>query len=1114
MSAQFFGALNDNLLKTIVSLVIVASGPDSAAELSLAGALFVVPFLLFSSYAGFLADHYSKTKVIRVVKFVELAIVGLAGVLLMQHHLSGLMLVLFLMGVHSALFSPAKYGILPELLDSEHLSKGNGYIQFWTFVAILAGTALGGVILAADKTMLLSGAALVTISLSGLLSSFFITPIQAANPKAHLAVNPFREVYSAVKEMRKDRALYLTIVALAYFWFLGAVFQLNIYLYAAEMMGLGELKTAVLVTALALGIGIGSILAGKVSEGKVEMGLVPLGAIGISIFCTLLSFSYFSYELSLCLLFALGLSGGFFVVPLSAFLQQQSPADSRGRYLAANNFINFVGVLAASLVLWVLKTRIGLTSAQSFFVVGCATVGATLAIFQTLPEAFVRCINWVLMHTVYRVRTLGIENVPASGGALLVCNHASFVDPCLLLGATERPIRFLMFRPIYESLPVRWVARTMKAIPVSPFDKPDQIAASLKQAQELIKSGEIVCIFAEGSITRTGNLLPFRKGFERIMDGLDAPIIPVHIDRIWGSVFSFKDGKFLWKLPKEIPYPITLTFGKAMPAGSRTFEVRESVQELSSEAFKQRSANDELLQTQFVREARRHPLRACITDSSGKALNYISTLTASLALAGKISNLAAGQKNVAILLPPGIPGVLANLAVQLSGRVPVNLNYTASSEALASARRQCDAQTILTARPFLQKTKLKDVSGAVFIEDLLASVSSFERAVRLLQAVLFPTRMLAKTFGWHTQSVSDVATIIFSSGSTGTPKGVMLSHGNISSNVQSLYDLFQINRHDSVLGVLPFFHSFGFTGTLWFPLLSGLKSIYHYNPIDTGVVSELALRHRASIFMATPTFLMTYVKKCPPESFKSLRYVVVGAEKLKAAVAEAFEEKFGITPLEGYGCTELSPVAILNIPDFEMKRIKQVGNKRGKVGHPIPGVVVKITDPESGASLPPGKEGLLLVKGPNVMLGYLGEPNKSSEVIREGWYVTGDIATIDHDGFVAITDRLSRFSKIGGEMVPHIKIEEEIQKALGAVGTVCVVTSVPDDKKGERLVVLCTVPVDPGLLAEQLSAAGLPNLWIPKKDSFFQIPEIPMLASGKVDLKGIQELARTQVSQA
>lgn len=266
--------------------------------------------------------------------------------------------------------------------------------------------------------------------------------------------------------------------------------------------------------------------------------------------------------------------------------------------------------------------------------------------------------------------------------------------------------------------------------------------------------------------------------------------------------------------------------------------------------------------------------------------------------------------------------------------------------------------------------------------------------------------------------------------------------------------------------------------------------------------------------MATPTFLMTYVKKCPPESFKSLRYVVVGAEKLKAAVAEAFEEKFGITPLEGYGCTELSPVAILNIPDFEMKRIKQVGNKRGKVGHPIPGVVVKITDPESGASLPPGKEGLLLVKGPNVMLGYLGEPNKSSEVIREGWYVTGDIATIDHDGFVAITDRLSRFSKIGGEMVPHIKIEEEIQKALGAVGTVCVVTSVPDDKKGERLVVLCTVPVDPGLLAEQLSAAGLPNLWIPKKDSFFQIPEIPMLASGKVDLKGIQELARTQVSQA
>ncbi|MBN8547967.1 MAG: MFS transporter [Deltaproteobacteria bacterium] len=1109
MSTQFFGALNDNLLKTIVSLVIVASSSESASALSLAGALFVVPFLLFSSYSGFLADRFSKTSVIRIVKCFELAIVCLAAVLLAQKHLSGLMVVLFLMGVHSALFSPAKYGILPEVLDSEQLSKGNGYMQFWTFVAILVGTALGGVLMAqAKQSMLLPSAALILVSLGGLASGFFVTRVKPANPQASFAWNPFGEVYSAVKAIRKDRALYLTLIALSYFWFLGAVFQLNIYLYASEMLKLDELHTAMLVTALALGIGVGSILAGKVSEGKVEMGLVPLGAIGISLFSMLLSVSYFSYTLSLVLLFALGMSGGFFVVPLSAFMQQQSPPDSRGRYLAANNFINFVGVLAASLVLWIFKSQFGLTSAQCFLVVGCSTIGVIAAIFETLPEAFVRCLNWLLMHSIYRVRAYNIENVPSTGGALLVCNHASFVDPCLLLGSVERPIRFLMFRPIYEALPVRWVARTMKAIPVSPFDKAEDIAASLKQAQDLLKAGELVCIFAEGSITRTGNLLPFRKGFERIMQGLDAPIIPVHIDRVWGSIFSFKNGKFLWKIPKQIPYPISVSFGKPMPAASKTYEVREAVQELASEVFEHRESQKEVLQSQFIREARRHPLRACMSDSSGRHLNYLSALIGSLALAAKFERTSHQQKNIGILLPPGVPAALANLATQISGRVPVNLNYTASSDSLRSACEQCDIRTVISARALTDKLKIDPLPGTVFIEDIFKSISSVEKLKAACCALFMPLKLIARSYGWKTGDAASLATVIFSSGSTGAPKGVMLSHANISSNVHSLYDLFQIDRRDSVLGVLPFFHSFGFTGTLWFPLLSGIHSTYHHNPMDASKIGELAAAQRSTIFMATPTFLMAYIRKCAPEQFASFRYVVVGAEKLKSAIAEAFEEKFNLVPLEGYGCTELSPVAILNIPDFEAARMKQIGNKKGKVGHPIPGVVAKIVDVESGQSLPPGKEGLLLVKGPNVMLGYLGQPEKTAEVIQNGWYVTGDIAAIDHDGFVAITDRLSRFSKIGGEMIPHVKLEEEIQRALGATAPVCVVTSLPDEKKGERLVVLCTVPVDAAVIAERLSAAGLPNLWIPKKDAYFGISELPMLGTGKLDLKQARELAK------
>jgi acyl-[acyl-carrier-protein]-phospholipid O-acyltransferase/long-chain-fatty-acid--[acyl-carrier-protein] ligase len=336
----------------------------------------------------------------------------------------------------------------------------------------------------------------------------------------------------------------------------------------------------------------------------------------------------------------------------------------------------------------------------------------------------------------------------------------------------------------------------------------------------------------------------------------------------------------------------------------------------------------------------------------------------------------------------------------------------------------------------------------------------------------------------------------------------MLTHYNIASNIEQMGQTFMLEHKDVLLGVLPFFHSFGFTVTLWLPAVLGCGVAYHPSPLDLTAVSELVRDYRVTFLLATPTFLQAYLRRCSPEDFGSLQFVVVGAEKLPERLALAFEDRFGIRPLEGYGATECSPVIAVNTRDFRAPGFRQVGAKRGHIGHPLPGISVRIVDPETRERLPVGAAGLLLVRGPNVMKGYLGKPEKTAEVLQDGWYVTGDIAAEDEDGFLTITDRLSRFSKIGGEMVPHIKIEEKLQELAGATEQRFVVTGVPDGKKGERLVVLHTIPPDElKPLLDRMPETGLPNLWTPRANQFFHVEELPHLGSGKLDLRRVHEMA-------
>jgi acyl-[acyl-carrier-protein]-phospholipid O-acyltransferase/long-chain-fatty-acid--[acyl-carrier-protein] ligase len=420
---------------------------------------------------------------------------------------------------------------------------------------------------------------------------------------------------------------------------------------------------------------------------------------------------------------------------------------------------------------------------------------------------------------------------------------------------------------------------------------------------------------------------------------------------------------------------------------------------------------------------------------------------------------------------------------------------------MAAAVAQCGIRTVVTSKVFLVKAKIGTPEGAVYIEDLLAQAGRAAKLSALLAARWMPGVWLTPR-----RTPDSLATVIFSSGSTGAPKGVMLSHHNILANIDAIAQVFWIGKNDRIIGVLPFFHSFGFTVTIWFPIVTGCGVAYHPNPTDGKSIGALVAKYKGTFLLSTPTFCANYIRKCSREEFATMRLVMAGAEKLRESIAQSFQEKFGLELLEGYGCTEMAPVVCANGPDFEAGKDTQKSNKPGTVGRPLPGIAVKVVDPSTLEPLQQDQEGLLLVKGANRMMGYLGQPEKTAEVSVDGWYVTGDIAAIDDEGFVRITDRLSRFSKIGGEMVPHVKVEEAIYAIIG--DHACAVTGVPDEQRGERLAVLYARPdMASDELWRRLSDTDLPKLWIPKREDIHQVDAVPVLGTGKLDLKAVKAKA-------
>jgi acyl-[acyl-carrier-protein]-phospholipid O-acyltransferase/long-chain-fatty-acid--[acyl-carrier-protein] ligase len=1105
---QFLGAFNDNVYKMMVSILAVevaANRQLGARYLAISLAVFVLPFLLFAGPAGQIADRFSKTRVLQVTKTLEIVTMGLGLTALLLNRIELLLAVLFLLAMQANFFSPAKYGILPEMMGEAELTPANGLVEFSTLAAIVLGTSFGVFLIGLWKNdPWKMGGTLLAIAAIGTLSSLRIPWVPASGSSEPFHWNPFHQVWIGARRLKENRALCLTVFGISYFWFIGALFQMAILLMGKETLHASENSIGYLSMALAAGIGVGSIAAGWFSREHIELGLVPFGSLFLGLFSAVLSVTH-SYGWAMCWLVAVGFFGGLYFVPLNAFLQERAGNQEKGRLLATNNFVNTSGMLLASGVLWVLHDRLHWRASYIIGALGMATLLATLYVVHILRANSLRFLLLGLTRACFRIRVLGAEKIPASGGALLISNHVSYVDAVVIGSCTHRFVRFLMWKPYFDVKLLKPFLKVLQAIPI--YSSPKQTVRALRQASTELKSGELVCIFPEGSLTRTGHIHTFQRGVDRIIEGSPGtPIIPVAVHGLWGHPLSANGSRSLFNWLRNWRPEVIVALGDPMYAPVSGPEIRQRVVELASEAAALRKNAKSTLGHRLIRSARRNWFRSAIADSTKKQLKFGEMLTASILVRNWLVKEHPGEQNIGLLLPTSVGGAIANFGVTLAGRTAVNLNFTAGDQNLRSAVEQCGIQTVLTSRLFVEKIGITAWPEMIDLENLLPRFSQAAKIRALITARLAPARQILGRV-----APDDIACIVFSSGSTGVPKGVELSHWNLVSNIDAVTGVFPMSASDSMLAVLPLFHSFGYTFGLWFPAIQQFRAVFHPNPTDAKTIGELAATHHPTFLISTPTFCLQYARKCTREQFSSVKYVLVGAEKLRESVAEEFRNKFGIAPLAGYGCTEVGPGVAVNTPDFLNGAIKQEGSRRGSVGRPLPGVAVRIVDSETFQPLPAGEQGMVLVNGSSRMVGYHGAPEKTMQVLRDGYYITGDLGYLDEDGFLYITDRLARFSKIGGEMVPHLKIEDALGEILR--NTPCFVTGVPDERRGERLGVLYTIPeTTPAELVQHLNELGFPALWIPKRENFYLVDAIPILGSGKVDLAKARALVMERMA--
>ncbi len=1168
---QFMVALNDNLFRwLIIPIGKCAIGwSDSPDQVRMLGAtVFLLPFLLCTAYAGYCTDRFDRRKVIIWCKIAELLIVILGTVAILTQSVPFMLIILFFLGIQAAFFSPAKYSSLPGIVPASRISEANGYYSMTTMIACIGGQILGGFLfvwttLHPEAPQVGTGGmhhwwlwsfAIILVAVLGLISSFFIPSLPSVDQNAQFPLNPFYQTWSDLRFLFRHRTLFWIALGSSFFWGLGALGQQNIDKFAAEILHVRQDYAMILLVILSLGLAFGALLAGWWSRNRVEMGLIPFGVLMIVVCALVLSFTptisltvgqevaspiSFPFFYAGFGLLMLGIFAAVYDIPILTSLQTRSPVESRGRILAAYNFFSFSAMAIFSLVQGILgdPKMIGFSATQIWLF--CAIISLPILIiafrYQFIP--FLDIVVAGFFHVFYRPRVIDPNNVPEEGGVLLVSNHVSYLDALLIYTSCRRPVRFIAHADYIPRGFASYVTSKINTIRIQPGDR-KSVINMIREGRAALKNGEVLCIFAEGTLTRTGQIKSFEEGFLSLLKGNDdAVIVPVFLNELWGSIFSLArsyDSK-RW-LPGRLPRQMTIAFGQPMKNPPGAWYVRQTIQELGVESMKpDRFPQDRQLRTsarQMIRNCRRYPRMFRIGDTTGVRLNGRQTLLRILIMRRLIHRIfGPKEKYIGIILPTSVGGVLVNAATVCDRRIPVNLNYTFKNETIDYCIHRVGIKKILTSSRLLQKLpNLKPDAEILVLEDVLKGLSKWDKLQGLIESFM-PTWLLERYLGLTKVKLNDLNTIIFTSGSTGLPKGAMLTESNVASNVETYIELSHLSSQDRLLGTLPLFHSFGYTTCVWTSLTQAVSCFFHYSPLDARIIGEVTEKEGVTIIPSTPTFLRNYLRRCPASNFAKVTMIVPGAEKLPPDLATAWKEKFGYPMSEGFGMTELSPVFSFNVPPSRFPDHYIPYDKPGSIGRPCAGFAVQIVHPETSELLPPNSEGMMEIKGPCVIPGYFDDPEKTKASFRNGWFVTGDIARIDEEGFIFITGRLTRMSKIGGEMVPHMLLEEKIEQILQDIekenhpsttencdsndtGIRFAVTSVPDKKKGEKIVVLYTeLPVSPEEISKRILNFHLPLLWIPDAVNYQKVDNIPLLGTGKLDLFAIKQMALERYQQ-
>lgn len=1132
---RFLSVFNATAFLTL-ALMVSFSFPGTYFDVSSVTAKiilsYVLPFLLLPGVVGYLCDRFSKRDILVWSKLAEMAVM-LVGVYYLKGIGSGdesgfrpLYVILFFLGVRKFMSRVAFQGYLPELTVARRLGRINGVITGVSFIACASGV-LSGYWMAvlvrtyAEVDIALCGWLFFALAFLACVISFHLPSVSAAAPRLCWRWRRLAGFADAFSYPAKAREFGFSIAAESGFFVYAAYIQLLLLLYVRDFNeryeGFGALSGVLLFCSPLLGALFGGLISGRFSSRKLEFGQVSFGALAMVVsplLMDMLASPAVMRGFDIVPMSAAGMLAGIgavvFVLPMRQFKQEHAPADRRGEFYADGSALYALAFICTALFMFVMAVCLHMSAAVLGLLLGGFTLLMAVYVHCVNPELAFRFAAMVLTNSLYRLRTSGEERIPSNGAALLVANHVSFIDALFISACTERKVYFMMHEDYYNLPLLHSFARWARFIKVPAPQKPKQMQELFAKVRGLLEDGNIVCVFPEGGISSNGIMQGFKSSTRQLLPAEGGvPVIPVRLGMVWGPMLSFQGGRLRFTMPRELPIPVSLTVGAPVSPMLGAYELRQTLSELAADTEMTRRDKEFTLHHHFARRVRRHPFQRTYKDFEGVELSNFSFLVRSLLLSRKIRNIVGDDcEHVGIMLPGCVANAVTIMAVLFADKIPAILNFTASKSTIDAAVGKAGITHVLTSRKFIQKAGIAPSEQMVFLEDVAAGIGTAEKFTVSMAAALLPSRELMNMFApKRYDDVFSTAVVLFSSGSTGDPKGVMLSHHNINSDFFSFWRAVGCSGRDKVVGNLPLFHSFGFTVCFWLPALTGVEVIFIPNPLDAAAVLRLARHHRATLMVATPTFLQAYMRKGSAEDFSSLRLVVTGAEKLRRDIAEKFHELTGLSLIEGYGCTELSPIVSINLPRSIFDSGRESG-PLGSIGVPMPGICVKIADPETGEALPADTEGMIMVKGPTVMKGYLNDPNGTAAVIRDGWYRTGDVGRMSWDGYLYITGRLSRFSKISGEMVPHEMIEVAISEIVGSEDRCVAVCGKSDRRKGERLVVLYSKEdVDPNAVVEALRRRGITNLWIPRPDDFIRVEKIPMLGSGKLDLKRLKEMA-------